>query len=328
VSVATTRVQRTVPATLTHTFYVGETAVDPTGTPTVAIVAADAVAVQSGNGVVAGGSTGRVTFAMNAVATLEYLTVTWTATVSGVARTEVDYVQVVGGFAFTLTEGRASDETLSDANTYTAAALEVARFEVEAELEAICDRAFTPQYQRVVLDGTGESDVVLEHSGIDRTPSDIRTIRSITMADRADGTFTAFTAGHLAAVQVTEDMRLMRVDGTSWTEGLRNIVVEYEYGLDAPPLDLKRASMVRLLYRLNIHRQSQPENALSYQVDGGGTYRLDMPDRYKVGIPGIDAIYGRYSRRPESGTGDNGGGGRPASRTFSYQPQRFSLYHG
>ena len=55
---------------------------------------------------------------------------------------------------------------------------------------------------------------------------------------------------------------------------------------------------------------------------GGGTFRLDMPDTYKTGIPEVDAVYSRYSKRDESG------GKRPASRSFDADPQRDSLFHG
>lgn len=323
---STSRVAVTVPATLSHLWYVGEVATDPTGTPTVAITAADGVAVQSGSATIVGSSTGQTTFAMNAVATLEYLTVVWTAIVGGVSRVETDYVEVVGGFFFTLAEGRASDSSLSDLVKYPAADLAVARYEVETECEAICDRAFTPQYARVVLDGTGSRDVLLEHPGVDRSVADVRTIRAVRMANRADETFTVFTAAQLAAVQITEDGMLRRVDNDEWTEGLRNITVEYEYGLSAPPPDLRRAALVRLRSRLNIHKTGVPDRAMSYQVDNGGTYRLSLPGAWTTGIPEVDGPYQRYSRRPGEDT-SGGSNTAPASRVFSYDPQRFSLYH-
>lgn len=324
---ATTRVLRTAPATLTHVWYVGETPTDPTGTPTVAITAADAVAVQSGNATIVGSATGQTTFAMSAVATLEYLTVVWTAIVGGVSRVETDYVEIVGGFLFSLAEGRASDTSLSSIVTYPSAAIEVSRFEVEAEAELICDRAFVPQYARVVMDGTGTSDIVLQHPGPYRSPSDVRTLRAISVAPRADETFVAFTTAERNAVQVTADSRLRRTDGRVWTEGYRNVIVEYEYGLDAPPADLRRAALLRLRSRLNIHRTGVPDRAVSYTVDGGGTYRIDLPGAWKVGIPDVDAVYSRYSRRDGAGTGDDGRP-VPASRTLTYQVQRYSLYHG
>jgi hypothetical protein len=309
---------------------VGETPTDPTGTPTVALVAADGDAVQSGNATIVGSDSGRTTFAMNGVATLELITATWTATVAGVSRTETDTVEVVGGFLFTLAAGRASDSSLADTTKYPTADLEQARLEVETECEMICDRAFVPRYQRVVLNGSGAGDLLLAHSDDDRTAGDVRTIRSIKMADRADGTFTSFTVGELAAVQVTDDGRLVRVDGDVFIEGWRNVIVEYEYGLDAPPPDLRGANLLRLRSTLNRPRSGVQERATSYTAPEGGTYRMDQAGRYKVGIADVDGPYARYSRRPDAGPGDQGGAdspGRPAGRTLTFQPQRYSLFH-
>lgn len=318
-----TRLVKTEPGTISTTFYVGETATAPTGTPTYTVTAADGVSVQTGSTTVNGTT---VSFTLAGISTLELLTVVWTAVVSGSTRTQTDYVEIVGQRFFSEAQGRASDSSLSDTSKYTTADLTLALLEVEQECEAICDRAFTPQYARIVLDGTGTSEVLLEHPGVDRSMADVRSIRSVTMAPRADDTFTAFTAGELAAVQVTEDMLLRRVDGAAWTEGLRNVVVELEYGLDAPPPDLRRAALVRFRSRLNIHKSGVPDRAISWSADGGGTYRIDLPDAFKTGIPEVDGPYSRYSRRQGSGTGETGRN-VPASRTLSYEPQHWSLYH-
>ena len=319
---ALTRVLRTAPATLTHTWYVGESETDPTGTPTVAVTAADGEAVQSGDATVVGSGSGRTTFALDPVSTLEYLTVTWTATVAGVARVETDYAEIVGGFFFSLADGRGSDSSLSDDSVYSEAALESARIEVESECEHICDRAFVPRYARVTLDGTGTTDVMLEHPADDRSMFDVRSLRSVSTAERADETFTALTADELAAVVVTEAMTLRRVDGDVWPEGLANVVVELEYGLDTPPPDLRRGALVRLRSTLNIHKSGVAENALSYNVDGV-SYRLSTPGAYRTGLLNVDAAYARYSRRPEM---TPGGRPVPASRQLTYNSSRHRLY--
>lgn len=321
------RIARTAAATLTHTFYVGETPTDPTGTPTVAVVDANGAAVDSGNATVVGGSSGRVTFALDPVATLETLTVTWTATVAGTTVVETDYAEVVGGFFFGLAEGRAADSSLADTSKYPESALVVARVEVEAECEEICDRAFVPRYQRVVLDGSGTSELVLEHSSPNRSVADVRTIRSVSMAPTLDGDFTAFTADQLAALAVTADHTLVRTDGAVWTEERGNVVVEYEYGLSSPPPDLRRAALVRFRSRLNIHRTGVPDRAVSFAAADGGTYRIDLPGQWKTGIPDVDAVYARYSRRSGAGTGINGRS-VPASRQLNFDPQRHTLFHG
>lgn len=317
-----TRVLRTRATTLEHTFYVDETATDSTVTVTVSITDANGTVVASGNATSAGAGTGRYTFALAAQALVALLTVTWTATISGSVTTETDQVEIVGGHFFTLVEGRATDTSLADTAKYTTAQLRQARLEVEQECEEICDRAFVPRYRRVVLDGSGSSELMLigDH--------DIRSIRSIKVAPATGETAVALTAAELAAVAITPDRVLDREDGNTWTEGRSNVIVEYEYGLDAPAADLKRASMVRLRSRLNIHRTGVPDRAMSYTTSDGTSYRLSLPDAYRTGIPEVDAVYARYSLRSGAGNDEDGGRGVPASRQLNFDPQRHSLFHG
>ncbi len=319
---ALTRVVRNAAATLTHTWYVGETPTDPTGTPTIAIVDANGTSVASGNATVVGSGTGQVTAPLAAQSLTRLLTVTWTATVAGGTVVEVDQVEVVGGRLFSLAEARSSDSSLADAGKYPTADIEQARLEVEEELEEICDRSFFPRYARLVLDGTGLSDVMLR--GVDApsgSSGDFRTLRRASVATRVDNTFTDLTSGQLAAVASTADGGLRRTDGLAWYEGYRNVVVEFEFGLNGPSSDLKRAALTRLRSRLNMSRSGIPDRASSFSLAEGGTYRLDMPGEWKTGIPDVDAVYGRYSRRMQ------GGKPRPASRTLDYTPQQHSLFH-
>lgn len=315
-----TRVQKTRAATLSHTFYVDETATASSTAVTVDITdAAGAVVVD--DGATSNPGTGQYTYALTGQSQLKYLTVVWSATIGGVAITETDYVEVVGGFFFTLVEGRASDASLSSTSKYTTEELAVARLEVEVECEEICARAFVPRYRRVTLDGTGTSDLIL-------SDADIRAVRSAKVAPAVDETFVALSAGELAALAIRPLNVLRRTDGNVWTEGERNVVLEYEYGLDAPPADLKRASLTRFRTRLNIPHTGVPDRASAFTVEGGGTYRIDQAGKYKVGIPDVDAVYARYSLRDtdESSAGA-GGTGVAASRTLDYDPQHYSLFH-
>lgn len=318
-----TRIAKNAAATVSHTWYVGETPTDPTGTPTYSIVDANGTAVASGNATVVTGE-GRTTAALAAQTITRLLTVTWVATVGGSSVTEVDQVEVVGGFLFSLVEARNSDTSLADTSKYTSADLAAGRLEVEQELEEICDRAFVPRYARLVLDGSGISDLVL--GGVEPAPpgcsADLRSLRRASVAPQVDETFVDLTAGQLAAVAVRPNGVLRRTDGLTWYEGYANVVVEYEYGWDGPPTDLKRAALTRLRSRLNMARSGIPDRATSYTMDSGGTYRLDLPGEWKTGIPDVDAIYARYSRRSRSGKAV------PYSRTLDYTPQRWSLFHG
>lgn len=311
-------------ATITHTWYVGETPTDPTGTPTYDVVDANGTAVTSGNAAITGGSTGTTTFSLASQTITRLLTVTWVATVGGVSRTEVDHVEIVSDYYWTLAAGRASDASLADTSKYPTAALVEKRVEVEVECELICDRAFLPRYRRLVLDGTGTDEIVV-------LDADLRTLRRASIAPEVDETFVDLTAGELAAVAIDTELRVLRrTDGGAWDEGSRNIVVEYEFGLDRPAPDLVWATKQRLRSRLNMAKTGVPDRAVSFTVEAGGTYRLAMPGAYATGIPEIDAVYARYSLRPIQGSGQDGSGGRsvPASRQLDYTPQRWSIFHG
>lgn len=326
------RVLRTAATTLTHTFYAPgtETLTDPTGTPTYAVTAADGTAVASGNATVAGGGTGRVTASLAGQAATNLLTVAWTATVAGASLTEYDTVEVVGGFLFTIPEGRASDTSLADTERYATADLEWARAATEWELEHICDRAFVARYAYVTLDGTGTNRLLLQHPDVGRSVRDVRSpIRAISMATEVDETFTAFTAGELADVAVSRDGELRRASWDAFTRGWSNVKVGYEYGQQAPiPADLKNAALTRFRVWANVRRSGIPDRATSYTTVDGSTYRIALPGAYATGIPDVDAVYSRYSMRARTGTAAMGGGSVPAGRTYTYNPQVYSLFHG
>jgi len=322
-----TRVAKSAPVTLTHTFVVGETPTVAAGSVTVTIT--DATGALIVNAATAShGSTGVYTYAMAGQAQLARYSVAWTGMFTGSAVTETDYVEIVGGFWFNLADARNSDPSLADASRFSTAALASSRQEVEDEAEFICDRAFVPRYRRAVLDGSGSPDLLLtdfEWAAQGRSAADIRVIRSATIAPQVGQTFVALTTTQLAACTPTADGLLRRTDGGIWTEGIQNVIVEYEYGLDSPSSDLVRAALVRLRDRLSIPLTAIPDRASSFTAVDGGTYRLDMPGAFKTGIPGVDAAYSRYSRRSGAGTGT----GRPqaASRTLSYDVQTNSLFH-
>lgn len=319
-----TRVAVTSAAVLTHRFELGETLTDSTTPVAVSVTDPSGTVVATGTATKA--VTGVYTYALPPQAALTVLRVAWAATIDTAAVVEYDTVEVVGGFFFTLAEGRASDTSLADRDKYPTDDLAEKRVLVEEECEAICDRAFVPRYGRVTLDGTGSADLVLAHPDPDRSVAHVRAIRSVRMAAQTGGPLVDFTTGQLAALLVRSDNTITRSDGALWAEGYGNVSIEFEYGLDAPPEQLRQAAMVRLRSLLNVNKTSVPDRALSFTAGDGGTYRLTMPGAYATGIPGVDAVYARYSRR--SGTGATGGRQVPASRTLDYDPQRNSLMHG
>lgn len=312
------RVVKTAAATLTHTFYIDEAETDSSTTVTVAVLDANGTSVSSGNGTSAGVGTGRYTYTLPGQAALAELTASWSATIAGTAVVEQDRVDVVGARYFTLAQGRNSDDSLADEAKYTTEDLKTARDETEQEYEEITLRPFVRRYRRIVLAGSGTSDLQLPNQ-------DVLTVRAASLAPRLDETFVALTGGQLAALAVLPDGILRRADGLAWTEGDGNVIVEYEHGDPGPPpADLIRAMLTRFRSRLNMNKTGIPDRAVSFSSADGGTYRLSTPGAWATGIPDVDAIYDRYSRRATNG----GRTAKPASRTLDFTPQRYSLFHG
>lgn len=319
-----TRIAKNTAGTLMTAFLLDETPTDSSTAVTYAVTDATGASVASGTAT--HGTTGIYSFVLPGQTALSRLTVTWSATIGGSATTTTTYAEIVGGFFFTLAVARNSDDVLADTEEYPTADLVAGRLEVEVECEHICDQAFVPRYDRVVLDGTGTDKLVLQHSQPGRSVASVRTVRSVKMAASPDGTFVDFTAGQLAALDVASDGTLVRTSGDIFTEGRGNVIVEFEYGLDRPPADLVRATFTRLRTVLNTPKSGVMDRASSFTVTDGATYRLDMPGAFKTGIPAVDAAYARYSRR-STGTGATARS-VPASRTLTYAPQRGAMFHG
>jgi hypothetical protein len=327
-------VLRTATATLERTFYLDEEPADSSTTVTVSVADPSGTVVASGDATSAGAGTGRYTFVLPGQAQLGVLTATWSATIAGAAVQADDVVEVVGGFYFTLAAARASDASLADTSRYPTARLAAVRHEVEVECEAITQRAWVPRYRRVVLDGTSTADLVLPDGGDEWRAGirlrGVRTIRAASVAPRTGETAVALTADELAALAVTRDGTLRRTNGRSWTEGVGNVVIEYEYGSDAPPADLRSAALIRFRWLATKPHSGIPDRATSFTPTEGGVYELSTAGAARTGIPDVDAAYARYGRGGGgSGAADGSGGGpAPASRSLNFDPQRRSLFHG
>lgn len=305
--------------TLRHTFLLDEETPVDVSAGSVAVVVRDPAGAAVASGTATHGGTGVYTFVLPPQPAVTLLTVTWTGTISGNLTTVTDLVEVTGGTFFTIAYIRNADTQLADPVEFPTAALVAARLETEIECEDICGRAFVPRYWRETLDGTGTSDVLLGKP-------DVRTIRSAAVSPRAGLPPAAFTADQLAALAVTADGMLRRTDSGFWTEGIANVVLEAEFGLDSPPQPLREAALVRLRSLANKHRSMVPDRASSFTSVDGGTYRLTLPKRKSTGIPDVDAVYARYGLDAEDGS--SGSSGAPAARQLNFDPQYLSLFHG
>lgn len=217
---------------------------------------------------------------------VDILTARWTATLGGEAMTLETRVEVVGGFYFTLADGRASDDALADTVKYPTARLAEARDEVEDECEDITNVAWVRRYAKVTLSGDGSNNLVLPHYMV-------RSVRSI-----VDGDTTAWTAPQLAALRVSDSgvLSAARTGAIPFAFGDRNLTVIYEHGYDQPPADLRRASIIRFRSFVFATKSGIPDRATSFVAAEGGNFTLSTPGRAgtPTGIPEVDAAYNRH----------------------------------
>lgn len=268
------RVLRSAQVILSHTFYVDETPTSATGSVTYSIKRLDGTVVASGN------ASGPAPVGVYAVtvppqADLDTLTVDWTATIAGSPVTARDFVEVVGGYLFGLAEARAQPPVLS-ASKYPTAVLAQKRIAVEQECEEICGQAFVPRFARVRVPA-GRTNLTLPRINV-------RALRKITV----DGTVRSLTGLGVTPSGV--------ITGGSWPAAIPDsvVMVEFEYGMDYPPEDLRDAAMLRLRSRVNQGDSGVPQRALSFTVGDGGTYRLSVPSARRTGVPDVDGVYERY----------------------------------
>jgi hypothetical protein len=317
------RLLRSKPGTLTGTLTDGDgNPVAAAGAVTVGVVSlSGAVIFAPGTATTAPGDTGVYQVAVSATQTaqLDMWTATWTD--AGDGSIDTTQHEICGGHHFSVADARASDPSLDDAAKYPDTEIIRRRRSVEDEVEYICDVAFVPRYGRAILDGNATPELYLPASRL-------RSIRSVTVT-ASNGAPVAFGTVALAALNAQlangggdDDYLLQRNDFGIWDEGRRNVVIEFEHGWDAPPVDLQAAELFRLRYVLNRTRTAIPDRATSFVTEGGTSYKLDSPDAFKVGIPDIDAVYGRYSTR------NTGNKTTPVSRSVNFDPSYFSVYHG
>jgi hypothetical protein len=254
---------------------------DAGGAVTVAVKRLDGTAVTSGAATDVG--VGQYTFVVPPSALLDTYTVDWTGSYGGVPVTVRDYLEVVGGFLFTLTRAYGQKPVMDPAK-YPLADVVEKRIEVEGDFEGICRQAFVPRFARERLSGNSTPR-------LGTTFMMLRTVRAVTVNG------VAWSAPDVAAVGVSDHGILTRPGGAVWPSGVGNIVVEYEHGWDYPPPGVDSAGVLWLRNRLGMFDTGVPYRATSFQAGDGGVYRLSTPSRQRTGIPDVDAVLERYTRQ-------------------------------
>lgn len=257
----------------------------PAGAVTIGVVNAAGATVVAAGTATSGTGTDPRTYILTAAnnTSLDLLTATWTD--AGDGSTHVTTIEVVGGYYFSLAEARASDPVLANDTKYPDEALRLARRQVEEEFERICDVAFVPRYRRQTVWPQSSYSVLLDRPML-------RRIRAVAQVS-SNGTATAWTSTQLGTVVLDGSVLRVRT-GLGF---LGESIVDYEHGYDSPPAEVKRAALQRLRYVASQPLTGLPDRATSFSVAEGGTYRLDTAGAYKTGMPDVDAVLGRWSRR-------------------------------
>lgn len=216
--------------------------------------------------------------------TLEQLVATWY--VDGVARATT-YIEVVGGYYFSIATARDRDSSLNDAGGYTTARLTEARRQVEDYCERYTNVAWVPRWRQMRLNGSGTTALYLPDPLL-------RTVRAVRIYTSATA-YTSLTTTELAAIPADDAGIATRTDGSVWPAGEANIVIEYEHGHDRPPADLVNAAIVHLRLQVNETRagySAEPQvitDAVGNVIDVPSPWRtvLGTYKRYRVQTPGF-----------------------------------------
>lgn len=270
------RVQQNTPFTVSQQWYEDGVAADP-GSVAVAVLRADGTSVVSGSAT--GTGTAARTFNLTAVHTalLDTLKITWTSTPKG---TLVSYVEVVGGFLFSVAEFRSLGTAYTNVTNYPTSVVTDMRTRVEQALEDACNVAFVPRYTRETAAANGTTLIL-------KWPK-VRTIRAASSV--TGGITTTLSAGELALLS-WDDRGLY---GYSWPVGYGNLTVGYEHGWDRPPEMMRQAAL--LLAKRWITPGAADDRAITLSNDQG-TYSLFQAGvrGHQFDVPYVQTAVDQYS---------------------------------
>jgi hypothetical protein len=120
---------------------------------------------------------------------------------------------------------------------------------------------------------------------------------------------------------LTEDGRIVLVNGNIWAFGRGNITVELEHGFTDWGKDLQYAALRRLQHLLFRPVAAIPDQAATGVGFGGATFTVAGPDVNSTGIAEVDAVYARYPKQSKNGN-------MPASRPMDWDPQYLAVFRG
>lgn len=275
------RILQNTGAIIQATFTVAGVATDADSGVTVTIVRDDGTILVNAQNTVHNG-TGVYQFTLTTAHTslLDKLTATWTGSIGGVIQSLKTYVEIVGGFLFSIADAR---KRLPDATAYPYADLVAARTWAETEIENVCGVAFVPRYESEVLNGSG-------NQRLEPKWPRVRSLRSGTV----DGV--ALAAGDLSTI-VVENQRFLTRPFYYWRPWPANVVIRYEHGMDYPPPGITAAALDLAQYKLQTDAGASGVDPRAERlVTDDGTLLLSTAGQTgRFGIPTVDAAIEQWS---------------------------------
>jgi hypothetical protein len=273
------RILRNTPSTLKITFYGDAAPIDADGPVTVTITKPDGTLLGAVNQATVHNGLGTYNYTLAPQANLRRLRLDWTGTFTGVVSIITSWTEVVGGYYFTLNEARNYDSVIAgNLVKYTDEMLIEARTFVETEFERICQRAFVPRGEYELLSGNNSRYIYLQHPEISK-------IISISVAGDDWTSFPVRTDG-------SRSLEVVNGNWFPWSLfGETNVIIEYEYGAQFVPSDIKRAALKRMRSIVVGQQNRIDERATLMSVPDFGTFSLATPGRNSLtGFPEIDAV--------------------------------------
>lgn len=268
------------PAVIDATFYVDEVATAATGSVSVTVTEKDGTAVVGPVIASAGTGTGNYKTTVNAQTDPKVLVATWTATVAGVARTLVTEHEIVGAHLFSLADLRVLPG-MEDVVRFPDSKLREMRDEVTDLFNDYTNTAFGATWYSETFDGNSEKTLEL-------TKFPVMRLYRVTIGGTTQ-TISSWTVDSVGRVLTDKTL-------TAATYG-QNVVFQYIYGEPRVPRDVRRASRILARTWLLGDKSSIPDRARMMQTDMGQFVLSTAGDDYPTGIPDVDAVLNRYSKR-------------------------------
>jgi hypothetical protein len=211
------------------------------------------------------------------VAEVDSLTVKFSGTFSGVARSRTEHAEIVGAHYFEIGEVRALP---SIDTSYTDTDISTARGAVSQMVERVCGTSFVERYRREVLSGEGRQLPF----GV--SAPYVRRLLAVTVDGVAwDQTeLDTFNAAHNGGRWLDDGVHF-------WPYGRRNIVVKFAEGFSvSPPEDLRDAGLEATRHALldGRHVGAHPQ-AISLTTEAGQFQLARAGLRFPTGYPDVDA---------------------------------------